>query len=133
VNRNTSPKLVWRDRGEFPRRVALFPEDYDWKEDQRVLEALDKLCQDTTVEVWEAMVRRVDDPGYCIINVTDQRQDANMISVGEFCYWHAESRLMDGFDQYLPWAFQLEYHGKLSLRGPSELGEWREKRTDKAR
>jgi hypothetical protein len=132
VNRNQPPKLVWRDRGQFPRRLALFPEKYDWKEDQRVLEALDKLYQDTTVEVWEAMVRRVDDPGYCIITVTDQRQDASMISLGEVCYWGAESRLLDVFDQYLPWSFRFEFHGMLSLHGPSDLAEWRKKRADKS-
>src|SRR5262249_20278749 len=98
----------------------------------RVLEALDKLYQDTTVEVWEALVRRIDDPGYCIINVTDQRQDAYMISVGEVCYWRAESRLMDVFDRYLPWSFQFEFHGMLSLHGPSELVKWRKKRADRS-
>src|SRR5262245_6801933 len=132
VNRNQPPKLVGRGLGKWPRDVALFPEDYDWKEDQRVLEALDKLYQDTTVEVWEALVRRIDDPGYCIINVTDQKQDAYMVSVGEVCRWRAKSRLMDVFDQYLPLSFHLEFHRRLSKRGFSDLAEWRKKRADKS-
>src|SRR5262245_42155494 len=55
-NRNLTPKLV--DRFGSPKRVALYPDSYDWTEDERVLDALDRLYQTRTAELWEEMVRR---------------------------------------------------------------------------
>src|SRR5262245_20970220 len=59
VNRNPAPKLVDRPRRRFSQSVvALYPESYDWKEEERVRRAIGKLYQDTTAELWEELVRR---------------------------------------------------------------------------
>jgi hypothetical protein len=36
VNRNKPPKLVVRPRQSLPHLAALYPESYDWKEEERV-------------------------------------------------------------------------------------------------
>src|SRR4051812_4246082 len=53
VNRNKAPKVVpWK--GDFlTREAALFPEDHDWKEEERARKAIDQLEKDRTEEVWE--------------------------------------------------------------------------------
>src|SRR5687768_10893826 len=55
VNRNKAPKIVFRS-GQ-PDRVALFADGYDWKEEERVRIALDKLYGNVNVELWEELVR----------------------------------------------------------------------------
>ncbi len=92
VNRNQEPKLVNRPSG-WPREVALFPESYDWAEDARVLRALDKLFQDRTLALWEELVRRGDDPRYCVTLVSVQNEDAQIISVTGVCFRHALSQV----------------------------------------
>ena len=49
----------------------MYPESYDWKEEARVRQAIDKLYQDRTVELWEELVRREADPRYCVVTVTE--------------------------------------------------------------
>src|SRR5207244_2712597 len=65
ANANEPPKVVNRRAG-MPRTVPLFPDGYDWKEDQRVTKSLDKLFQTPSVELWEELVRKEHDRAYCI-------------------------------------------------------------------
>jgi hypothetical protein len=100
VNHNQAPKKAFRPSGE-PRRVALFPENYDWKEDVRVLDALHTLYRDRTVALWEELVRRESDPKYCITLVSVQTDDARIDSVGTVCHGLAYWRLLDLFQAHL--------------------------------
>jgi hypothetical protein len=132
ANRNKPPKLVWRRRG-WPRKVALFPEGYDWKEDKRVLKALDELFRDRTVELWEELVRREkkDDRRYCVTLVSSNCEDARIESVGDVCSRLAYARLLDVFEQHLP---DNPYKpGRISLKtGIENLAEWRKERAKKS-
>src|SRR5436309_12137254 len=76
VNRNKPPKLVDRPRDSLPQVAALYPESYDWKEEERVRTAIRKLLHDTTAELWEELVRRREDPSYCIVIATEKLNDA---------------------------------------------------------
>src|SRR6266404_5465741 len=53
ANKNKEPQLVGdRANGKLP----FFPEDYDWKEQGRVVGALGKLKSDSTEELWEELL-----------------------------------------------------------------------------
>jgi hypothetical protein len=127
VNPNKPPKLVRRPSG-WPETAAVFPEDYDWEEDKRILKALDKLYQDTTIELWEETVRRADDPGYCYVTVTEKKYNATIISVGDICSGLADWRLFDLFEPDLlgmPYSLRLEIGG-------TNLAKWRKERAGKS-
>jgi hypothetical protein len=124
VNRNRPPKLETR-RG-WPKLVALFPEDYDWKEEERVRQAIEKLYQDKSVELWEELVRRQDDARYCVVTVSPQTERAQIHSVGGICTSLAYSRLMHAFQQHMPTAGDgRPIHLPLFI---NNLREWRKER-----
>jgi hypothetical protein len=131
VNRNKPPKVVRRPRA-WPEMVALYPERYDWKEEERVRKALDKLYQDTTAELWEELVRRADDRRYCVVVVSGQNEDAEVYDVGRVCWLLAYLRLTEGFRRHLP----VDPHrgGRpLAVRIVTKrFAEWRKERVKKS-
>jgi hypothetical protein len=129
VNRNKPPKLVERRSGR-PERVALFPEDYDWEEDKRVLKALDQLYQDKRVELWEELVRRTDDPSYCVTVVSVKNEDADLESVGRICGQLAYSHLLL-FEGHLPLDPSKDGERLHLDVGIKNLADWRKERADK--
>jgi hypothetical protein len=131
VNRNKAPKVVeWPDR--FPSRAALFPEDYDWKEDARANKAIYELEKDQTEEVWEELVRRRGDERYSTTVTEVNTGDALIVHVGGICHRLAESRLIGVFWQHLPHNPWKEGQ-KLSLNvGIGDLSEWRKQRAGKS-
>ena len=130
VNRNKPPKLVDRTGG-WPKRVALFSERYDWKEDKRVRNALDTLYQDTTVELWEELVRKTGESGYCVTVVSSQNEDADIESVGSVCNCLASARLEAVFEDHLP-DDPLTRPGPVRLDlGIGNLADWRKARAKK--
>jgi hypothetical protein len=102
VNRNEQPKLAHRTRDAMPSTVAVFSETYDWKEEQRVHQALDKLYDDTSEELWEELVRKAGDQRYCIVIVSPVTEDAIPNSVGAVCADLAYCRLVSVCRQHLP-------------------------------
>jgi hypothetical protein len=132
VNRNEPPKLVDRREG-WPSRLALFPEGYDWKEDDRVRAALDNLYQDTTVELWEELVRRESDPSYCVTLVSVKNEDAEIQSIGDVCGELAWSRLTVVYKRHLPPARSKDDGSRITLDiGVTDLAKWRKERKDKS-
>ncbi|HEV3256149.1 MAG TPA: hypothetical protein VG013_04660 [Gemmataceae bacterium] len=130
VNRNKAPELVDRPRGS-PETVPLFPKGYDWAEEKRVLKALDRLYQNSTVELWEELVRKVDDPRYCVVVRDGQAADAEIRSVGDVCKDLANSRLVDVFCQHLP--DDPNKPGTIYLDvGTTYIAAWRKRRADKS-
>jgi hypothetical protein len=102
VNRNKPPELVTRPPRSDPSLVPLYPESYDWKEEERVRQAIKKLEDDTTAEVWEEMVRRKDDPSYCVVVAVEPWENAKIYSVGYVCHKIAYSRLIGVIQQHMP-------------------------------
>jgi hypothetical protein len=134
ANRNKPPKLVDRTRA-WPRRLPLYPEGYDWKEEERVRDALDKLYQEATAELWEELVRREGDERYCV-TVVDNAEDAHVHSVGLVCWYLAYSRLVGVFEQHLP-PNRLRVGARIPLDAhaivPAKtLAEWRKARAKKS-
>jgi hypothetical protein len=131
VNRNKPPKLVeWQ--GEITNQAALFPKDYDWKEDSRARRAISRLEKDQTEAVWEEMVKRTGDRRYAETVTSAKSGDADIKEVGVICYQLASSRLVGVFWQHLP-----EVEGKDGLVnlpldvGIGHLPRWRRQRATK--
>jgi hypothetical protein len=130
ANANKPPKLVTRRAGE-PREVPLFPEGYDWKEDGRVEKALERHFQTTTVELWEELVRRENDPAYCI-TLYGEGGDTLIYPAGAIYGNAAFEHLIHPFQQHLP---RLSEDHRRELKFTFELrehlGDWCKKRADK--
>jgi hypothetical protein len=127
ANRNRAPKFV--DGPTHP--VPLFPEDYDWGEQDRVRAALGELLKDTTDELWEELVRKQDDPRYSLTTRGRNDRPYNR-SVGYYCRDIARGRLVDVFRRHLPrdpnkdgWPVSVDI-------GIKKLAEWRKERKDKS-
>jgi hypothetical protein len=129
VNRNKEPKLVERRSGG-PRIVAIFPANYDWKEDERVRKALDTLYQaDPTVELWDELVRRSKDMSYCMIFTSPVNDDAESFRVRRIADALAYYRLVHVFLQHVPTS--PDGRGRLRVR-IGDVSKWRMERKDKA-
>ncbi len=130
ANRNKPPKIVRRDR-VCPSRFPLYPKDYDWKEEERVGEALTKLEEDTSVELWEALVQKANDRRYCFASYSFSSADVEMNSVGGICYGLAYSRLCHVFMKHLP---SYPPHGSPIQMWDviKDFPTWRKARKDKA-
>ncbi len=129
ANRNKPPKIV-RRREDYPSRFPLFPRDYDWQEEGRVREALTKLKQDKSIEIWEALVQKANDRRYCVTSYSGNSADAEIYSVGDICHSLAYDRLCEVFEKYLP---SLPPKGRpFFLESVSkDLVAWRKERKDR--
>lgn len=129
ANRNTPPKLV--DVGV--RRLAQFPDKYDWKEQGRVESALWKITEEPTEELWEELVRRAHDQRYCL-TIKDQNESfaQGNQEVGFFCNWLARDWLRAAYAQHLPGdPFHAGFRIYVDIGLGADLKKWREKRAGK--
>lgn len=101
ANHNKSPRIIKR-RKVTPAAVPLFSKDYDWKEDERVQKALNKLSSDKSIELWEALVQRANDKQYCMTTYSWNNDDAENYTVGDVCSLLAYDRLCNVFVKHLP-------------------------------
>ena len=132
VNRNKPPKFVGRPAG-LPSKVALYPESYDWKEEERVRKAIAKLHEDTTVELWEELVRRSADPGYCcIVVVPVDRENPTTYTVGDVCAGLAYARLTGVFARHIPRDSNRNGRALTVDLGFDRLADWRKERMQKS-
>jgi hypothetical protein len=128
ANRNQPPKLF--DQGR-PPTLALFPETYDWEEEKRVQKAIEKLYQDTSVELWDELVRREGDSRYSITLADRDIGDAYIISVGGVCSELAYSRLTGVFQRHLPaHPGGTGVRVSLEISSINDLAAWRKERKD---
>src|SRR5262249_49810966 len=93
VNRNQAPKIVEWKKG-ITERVAVFPEDYDWKEDERARTAIGQLKKDQTEAVWEELVKRIGDRHFSETVTSVKTGDAYISTVGGICAELAYARLI---------------------------------------
>jgi hypothetical protein len=130
VNRNQAPKLV--DWPAFPNlKAALFPENYDWKEENRVRAALTALSRDMRVDVWEELVRRANDQAYCVIQTDEQVGGASLKTVGDVCRTLAYRRLIYVFSKHVRSSEGRPIWLNVGVESTS-LAEWRKARSKKS-
>jgi hypothetical protein len=113
-------------------RVARFPKDYDWKRQKQVYQALFKLHQNTSVELWEELVRRSKDRRYSLTVRSEQTRDSENKTVGVVGSVLAYERLIGVFQKHMPAdpghdGFQLRLHDRID-----DLQKWRKDRKDQA-
>jgi hypothetical protein len=131
VNGNEPPKLVFRRSGS-PKAVALYPENYDWREEERVRGAIAALSQETTPELWEELVRRTADARYCVIVVGEKKQDAEICTVGRVCDNRAYWCLVGVFQKMMPPNAALEGRPLAVDFDVTYLEKWRRERRNKS-
>jgi hypothetical protein len=128
---NKAPKIVDRP-DKYPNRVPQFPKGYDWKDQRRVYKARVKLYEDTSVELWEELVRKAPDRRYSLTVTSQQSGDSYNFTVGGVCNHLAYSRLIGVFQQHMP----LDpNHDGFRLRLDvciKSLPAWRKERKDKS-
>jgi hypothetical protein len=131
ANRNKAPKYVkWP--GSWTENAALFPENHDWKEEARVWKAVYQLKQDQTEEVWEELVKHINDRRYCTTSTEIDTGDAYIQDVGSICGGLADSRLIGVYWQHLPPDPNSIKGHVLSLDvGVNGLSRWRKQRAAK--
>ena len=131
ANRNAPPKKV---QGDGPT-IPLFPKDYDWKEQARVVEALGRLEKESYAELWEELVQKSDDNRYSL-TIRDKSSDAPYNeSVGVFCSELAFWQLTGVFLRHLPDNPTPGKNGRsirLTIVPRSSLKKWREERKNKS-
>src|SRR5262249_5262665 len=119
-------------RDKYPNRVPQFPKDYDWKAQKRVYKARVKLYEDTSIELWEELIRKARDRRYSLTVTSQQSGDSYNFTVGIVCNHLAYSRLTGVFQQHMP----LDpTHDGFRLRldvGIKSLPAWRMERKDKS-
>jgi hypothetical protein len=130
ANRNPAPQLVEVIGGELP----LFSSHYDWKEQERVFEAVGKLYHDETVEGWEEMVRKANDLRYSLTLKNNSGTFAlGNWTVGRFCRERAYWQLVGAFHRHLPRTGEFRWRIPLEIGvQPMSLAEWRKKRMNKS-
>jgi hypothetical protein len=127
ASRNAPPEL----REYSGERVALFPLDYDWEDQARVLDALSIIIQNNDSEsLWEKLVNKIDDKRYSLTLILENVSAAN-VSVGSLCRRIVESRLFFVCNQ----KFDASSKGKRDVYLDVEINDikkWRASRAGKS-
>jgi hypothetical protein len=128
---NKPPKLV-NGNGPGSRKMHQFPKDYNWKKQKQVYRALVKVYKDTSIEMWEELVRKSGDRRYSLTVTSQQSETSHNRTVGDACRHLAYSRLIHPLRRCLPrdpthdgWRLNLNF-------SIGNLREWREERKHKS-
>jgi hypothetical protein len=130
VNRNQAPTIV--DAGDH--NLPEFDKGYDLKEQQRVIDTLSALGNDSRVEVWEELLSHTHDDRYCLTFGVDGFQSNR--TVGYMCLKLAKLRFQAALEECLD---QFEVDREFEVWRDLELPPgfvkdpvaWRKKQTDK--
>jgi hypothetical protein len=126
ASRNPQPKLVKHLSVSEP----FFAPDFDWDDQERVRIAFAKLVNDESPELWERLLKHLDDRRYAL-TLRDNGPSAMNYSVGDLCWmiaeqrlsfasaWHSDPDSLDRPDIYLD----------LGIR---DLAKWRAERANKS-
>jgi hypothetical protein len=94
--------------------LPLFSEDYDWADQQRVLEACDRLVKRQGGDLWPCLVEHLGDKRYAFTCLLNDR-GAN-ITVGNFCSVIAYRDLVEPFRAVWPNEANFPVGGAISMK-----------------
>jgi hypothetical protein len=120
ANQNPPPKIV----GEVPEQQSLFVKEYDWKEQDRVLKAIQNVV-DHAVDAWPALINHLDDKAYCI--TFEHEQSVWNHSIGDICYIILLENMTAAYMPHIPaeeTAFLLLRHPDIIPRDDSKFKLW---------
>jgi hypothetical protein len=129
---NKPPKLV-NGKGPGSPKMHQFPKSYNWKKQKKVYKALVKVYKDTSVEMWEELIRKTSDGRYSL-TVTDQSSESSYNqTVGDVCSDLAYTRLIGVFHRRLPYGEgRPDASPRIHLDiGIEDLSKWRNERKNK--
>jgi hypothetical protein len=102
ASRNKEPKIV---ETRFGNEVPIFPDKYDWSEQDRVSRALETVIKDTSDELWWRLKKHFHDDRYCLTGNegASVEMDAWNFSVGDLCRHIAEAKLGAPYRRHFIW------------------------------
>lgn len=137
VSRNSAPELKKHEIRELlplgPNEVPIFPQDFDWENQKKIIQAAVRLAKTDSIEAWEELLKHLDDDRYCFTWRVDAYRDPINFSVGDVCSRLAHNRLNQlflkvledkGFDERDRPIF-IEYKSE----DMNDLRKWREARS----
>jgi hypothetical protein len=105
-----------------------FPRNYDFKDQDRVLENFAKLANDPSEELWECLLAHTDDKRYALTMGYNSPYRENY-TVGRLCGWMAYQQVLFVKDKYSERDItQHKRHLKIPI---DDLPKWRKARADK--
>lgn len=134
ANENPLPKLF----GERRERKAVFPRNYDWEEQARVVKAVQNVLK-VADEAWPALIDHLEDEEFCLVYYSDafgREEYPSIQTVGDVCQEIVLANLTNGYNQHLP-GFK---EAIIPLRRPdyvpkerAPLKQWCDEQQDKGR
>jgi hypothetical protein len=99
ANKNPVPKLI----GESYEKKAVFARDYDWKENARVIKAIEAVIKNADV-AWPALIEHLDDERFCLVYYVSiaTPEYARLESVGSVCREIVLGNITELYDRHLP-------------------------------
>jgi len=136
ASRNEAPTFIHLKPTYSPKSVSLFlrqplfPKDYDWDDQTRVVRALNRLFECDDPELWEHLLKYVDDKRYCITRGQPPSSSRNY-TVGEICRKLVWSRL-EFAERHTKSAVGDRANVVYVDVGISDLQKWRKENPDKS-
>lgn len=121
---NKEPQIV---EATF-RTVAVFDNNFDWREQRRVKGAVASLWRATSDEEWDVVVAHLSDRRYSITIRATEHDDAANMTVGDQCRKLAFVRLVDVFYQHVMVASDRNAICRHLELSENNLRQWRESR-----
>ncbi|HJT32977.1 MAG TPA: hypothetical protein VJ783_13130 [Pirellulales bacterium] len=126
ANKNRRPELV-----DLVDRVdPLFPDDYDWAEAKRARRAFVEVARDESVEIFEEVLKHLDDERYAFTAAHDG-DFAENYTVGWICKDIAYHRLVSAFEDDLS-VTDIGLPPRLDPGIEDDLAGWRRKHESKS-
>ena len=130
ANSNPQPKIT--ELGSY--WAPSFADDFAWKEQDKVVEAIGRLLKHVTPATWEQLVTNSEDQRYCI-TFNDQAANADEFaknwSVGDLCHEIASFHLEFPVEEAIDVIQAGERPIFLPIDGISDLKAWRRKHCQK--
>ncbi len=125
ANQNPAPIAIKAYIKKRPNTwFPLFSEKYDWKEDKRVTDALNRLLEAYSVDFWPVLASNCLDKRYALTRRLDEQ--LHIMTVGDICHIIAQAELRRSYFSPSP---RLPWNGypvpPLQLFDtPAKLAEW---------
>lgn len=110
------------------RAVAVFDDNFDWREQRRVKNAVASLWKATSDEEWDVVVAHSADRRYSITIRSTEHDDAANMTVGDQCRKLAFMRLVDVFYQHVMVASDRNTICRHLEISEKNIRQWRESR-----
>ena len=124
ANKNKEPLMVKVSTSIGAERNPLFSGDYDWKEDDRIVQMANKISQQDSEDLWWSLISHLEDKRYAIAYGYDG--EAQIESIGDLCWMKAMYDVQWFYTRFAPRSFldDRPLTPLIVIRSPSEMQNW---------